>query len=176
MPSFETSGFASPWSPGHLRRRPAAQRGWALLTMVLAALLVSVSATTAFVSMRLERERERQQELLATGRSLVLALRSYHKAEWATQPEWPRDLSELVEDRRSPTIQRHLRRIPVDPITGKSDWGLLREGGRIIGVHSPSTAKTLIRRGFHPEFTGFEQALTVNEWRFVAALAQPTRP
>jgi len=156
--------------------RPARERGWALLTMVLAALLVSVSGTTAFASMRLERERERQLELLATGRSIVLALRSYNKAEWATQPEWPRDLSELVEDRRSPSVRRHLRRVPVDPITGKPEWVLLLEGGRIIGVHSPGKTKTLIRRGFHPELKGFDRAVTVNEWRFLAPIDQPSRP
>jgi type II secretory pathway pseudopilin PulG len=175
MRNFECA-LSAQRSRGLSHAGPARQHGWALLTMVLAALLVSVSATTAFVSMRLERERERQQELLANGRTLVLALRSYHKAEWATQPEWPRDLSELVEDRRSPRIQRHLRRIPIDPITGKPEWGLLREGGRIIGVHSSGTAKTLIRRGFHPEFAGFDRALTVNEWRFLAPLEQPSRP
>ncbi len=152
------------------------QRGWALLSMVLASVLVSVAATTAFMSMRLERERERQLELLSVGRSIVLALRSYNRAKWATQPEWPKDLSELVEDRRSARVERHLRRIPIDPLTGKAEWAVIRQGDRIIGVHSPARVKPMVRRGFHPEQSAFERAETVSQWRFIALQENPSTP
>jgi type II secretory pathway pseudopilin PulG len=147
---------------------PHGQRGWALLTMLLAALLVSISAATAQVAMRIEREREREAELLDVGRSVVAALGSYRAAAATTQPEWPRSLVELLEDKRTARTVRHLRRLPTDPTTGRAEWGLLREGDRIVGVHSLSSRPPLRRRNFPPEFAAFERANRLSDWHFTA--------
>lgn len=56
----------------------------------------------------------------------------------------PLDLKDLLEDRRSGKVQRHLRRLYSDPITGSPRWGLIRSvDGRIAGVYSLSDAEPL---------------------------------
>ena len=61
---------------------------------------------------------------------------------------YPATLEDLLRDGRVPGIKRHLRKIFVDPMTGKTEWGLIKEGGRIIGVHSLSANKPLKQGGF----------------------------
>ena len=150
--------------------------GWALLTALLSAMLIGLSATAAQISLRIEREREREQQLLQIGREFIAALRSYRDAVGVTQPELPRQLSDLVDDKRAIGVMRHLRRIPLDPFTGKEDWGLVRQGDRIIGVHSLATRAPLIRRGFPADFAGFDKAVRLSDWRFVLSPAEPTPP
>jgi len=150
--------------------------GWALLTALLSAMLIGLSATAAQISLRIEREREREQQLLMIGREFVAALRSYRDAVGVTQPELPRQLSDLVEDRRAIGVLRHLRRIPPDPFTGKEDWGLVRQGDRIIGVYSLATRAPLKRRGFPTDLADFDKAARLSDWRFVLSPAAPTPP
>ena len=150
--------------------------GWALLTAVLSAMLIGLSAPAAQISMRIEREREREQQLLQIGREVVAALRSYRDAPGVTQPELPRQLSDLIEDRRAIGVMRHLRRIPLDPFTGKDDWGLVRQGDRIVGIHSQANRAPLIRRGFPTDFADFDKAARLSDWRFVLSPAEPSPP
>ena len=169
----------------HGGRRPLAARprarGWALLTALLAALLVGLAGMTAQVSARVEREREREDELLRAGASIARALASYQASPLATVQEFPKDLAELVEDRRGPRVLRHLRTVPLDPATSRRDWIVVREAGRVVGVRSASTRPPLRKVGFPPEYAAFEKARTLGDWTFTAAAAaaaaaKPTAP
>jgi type II secretory pathway pseudopilin PulG len=153
--------------PSSDRRRQGAG-GWALLTMLLATALVALSATVAVTAHRIEREREREAELLRAGAEIASAIGRYRDSPFATAPELPRSFGDLIEDRRGPRAIRHLRRVPRDPITDRAEWGLLREGDRIAGVHSLATRPPLRRHGFPPAFAAFESAATLREWRFTA--------
>jgi len=63
-------------------------------------------------------------------------------------------MNDLLRDRRLPGVRRHLRQIYVDPITGRSDWGLIASpDGGIPGMHSLSQAEPINRQGF-----GFDDA------------------
>ena len=167
--------------PRRLAARPRA-RGWALLTALLAALLVGLAGMTAQVSARVEREREREDELLRAGASIARALASYGASPLATVPEFPKELAELVEDRRGPRVLRHLRTVPLDPTTSRRDWIVVREAGRVVGVRSASTRPPLRKVGFPPEYAAFEKARTLGDWTFTAAAAaaaaaaKPTAP
>ncbi len=58
----------------------------------------------------------------------------------------PRELQDLLEDRRSGKLVRHLRQLYPDPITGSPRWGVERSAdGRITGIHSLSDAQPLRR-------------------------------
>lgn len=161
-------------------RRPLAPRrrarGWALLTALLAALLVGLAGMTAQVSARVEREREREDELLRVGAAIARALASYRASPLVSVQEFPRDLSELVEDRRGPRVLRHLRAVPRDPATDRREWILVRDAGRIVGVRSASTRPPLRQVGFPPEFATFEKARTLGDWTFMAAAAAAAPP
>jgi type II secretory pathway pseudopilin PulG len=171
---------SSRWPSSDRSNRAAGGRarsgGWALLTAVLSAMLIGLSATAAQISLRIEREREREQQLLQIGREFIAALRSYRDAVGVTQPELPRQLSDLVDDKRAIGVMRHLRRIPLDPFTGKEDWGLVRQGDRIVGIHSQATRAPLTRRGFPADFADFDKAARLSDWRFVLSPAEPTPP
>lgn len=74
----------------------------------------------------------------------------------------------MLLDKRYPTPRRHLRRLFVDPITGKTDWGLVNapEGG-IMGVYSLSEREPMKRANFEPEDGDFATALQAQQ-AFVA--------
>lgn len=56
----------------------------------------------------------------------------------------PLELKDLLEDRRSGKLVRHLRQVYRDPITDSNLWGLDRgPDGRIRGIYSRSDAKPL---------------------------------
>lgn len=145
---------------------PRHQRGLALLTLLLAVALLSMSAGAALLVERLERDRERQRALLFVGAQFTQAIRSYVQAPGVPVRELPSRLEDLVEDRRGPRPVRHLRRVWVDPVTGGSTWGLLMHRGRIAGVHSLSTAAPIVRVDFPPEFERFTGARALTDWRF----------
>jgi type II secretory pathway pseudopilin PulG len=79
---------------------------------------------------------------------------------------YPGSLEELLKDERFPGVRRHLRKIFVDPMTGKAEWGLVQVAGRIVGVHSLSTAVPIKQAGFESEDQTFSGAQSYAEWVF----------
>lgn len=72
---------------------------------------------------------------------------------------YPEKLEDLLEDRRYLSVQRYLRKIYADPLTGKPEWSLIAApGGGIMGIHSLSEAAP-IRRA--------DGAKKLADWRFV---------
>ncbi len=121
--------------------------------------------------------RQAEQELLFIGREFEAALYSYSgmqaPAVGANLPigvigaTGPEQLSDLVRDPRSASIRRHIRKLYPDPITGKSEWGLVRNDvGRIVGIHSLSSATPLKTNDFDAAHAHFEEADTYGGWVF----------
>lgn len=115
-------------------------------------------------------QREKERELLFIGQQFRTALLSYA----GSSKQYPESLEQLVLDDRAPNIRRHLRRIYIDPLTGKSDWGLIRRDGRIIGVYSLAVGSPLIRDGFPKELVNFSDAASYEDWRFQAEATAKT--
>jgi type II secretory pathway pseudopilin PulG len=154
-----------------LRRRPWRACGcggfsYVFVLAMVAALSLGLSAVGAVWQTEVRRERER--ELLFVGQQYREALNRYAKESPAGTPRHPEKLEDLLLDRRSAAIRRHLRRPFVDPMTGKADWGLIRQNGRIVGVFSKASGTPLMAKGFPTELTGFDKAASYSEWRFVA--------
>ena len=126
------------------RRREA---GAAYLGLLVAIALVSaiLANTAEVVSRTMQRDRERH--LLWVGEQIRLALVSYSRIPSGLDT-FPKELADLVEDRRKTVVQRHLRRVYFDPITGSEEWGLiLNPQKRIIGVYSKSDRKPIRSAG-----------------------------
>ena len=147
------------------------QAGFTYLGLIIFVFILGmVGAATLKIGALLQRAHA-EQELLEIGYQFSTALRTYAEATPRGQPSQPLSLQELLSDTRSPTPRRHLRKIFVDPVSGKAEWGLVRmggEGGRILGVHSLSQAAPLKLANFDGRFPGFENREHISDWKFMA--------
>ena len=65
-------------------------------------------------------------------------------------------------------MQRYLRRLYADPITGKAEWGLVKgPEDRIIGIYSLSEDPPFKRAGFPIAYQDFEGKKRYRDWQFV---------
>jgi type II secretory pathway pseudopilin PulG len=159
-----------------MKRRPApTQGGMIYLALLLGvALIGGLSAVGLKVAQTIQL-RSAEAELVAIGVEFRNALQSYADATPNGMPNTPENLSELLRDARSPGIQRHLRRIYHDPLTGKAEWGTVRgPDQRIVGIHSLSQGEALKRENFPAELAYLSGAKEHKDWIFsVTAQAVP---
>lgn len=159
-----------------MRRRKSALTGMIYLGLLLA--IAAIGGVSA-VGLRLAhtiQTRNAETELLAIGLEFSRALESYAEATPMGFPVFPETLEELLRDPRKPGMQRHLRRIYPDPLTGKTEWGLLRgPDRRIMAIHSLSKTKTYKRENFPPGLESLSGAEQHDEWLFSSVLLQPTQ-
>jgi type II secretory pathway pseudopilin PulG len=145
--------------------------------IVLVAIIGLVGAATLKVDALLRRAAA-EQELLEIGAAFSAALRSYADATPRGQPPYPPSLQELLKDPRSPAVLRHLRKIFVDPVTGKATWGIVHAGNDsgVLAVYSLSTARPLKIANFDARFANLESREHLSDWKFAAlgqGVAQP---
>lgn len=141
--------------------------GFTYLWVLLLVALMGVGLTVAVEIDSVAAQRERERELLAIGRQFRAAIGRYYETQLtAGRREYPASLEDLLRDNRAPGIKRYLRKIFVDPMTGKAEWGLLRVSGRIVGVHSLSEREPIKQEGFEPEDMSFRGKKHVKEWVF----------
>jgi general secretion pathway protein G len=118
------------------------RRGFTLLEVILAVTILSILTAAAVPMVRNSVKRERESELRLALRQIRDALDKYKlyfdnsngaliPIELRTPTGYPKDLKVLVEGfipanvvGTSGARVRFLRRIPIDPITGKDEWGL----------------------------------------------------
>lgn len=145
----------------------AGQGGYTyLLVLFLVAGLGLISAGVG-QTWQARAQREKEAELIAVGVEMARALRHYHEHGPEAAKIWPLTLEELVRDKRFPSIERHLRRVYRDPLTGQAEWGLIREQGRIVGIHSLSEGRPFRRHALPPELgEAAEGADSYREWVF----------
>jgi type II secretory pathway pseudopilin PulG len=121
----------------------AKQRGFTYLMLLWWVAISGVMLAAMAQSWSIESKRLREQELVFRGEQISAALRAYHARSPGAAKAYPAKLSDLLEDQRSGRPLHHLRRLWPDPITNSPDWGLLKEGGQIIGVFSRSAKAPL---------------------------------
>ena len=157
------------------------QAGFTYLGLIIFVTIIGlVGAATLKIGALLQRAAA-EEELLDIGAAFSAALDSYAAATPQGASPYPPSLKELLKDPRVPGVRRHLRKIFVDPLTGKAEWGVvyLGEGTTgVVAVHSLSTAKPLKIANFDSRFSGLDNADTISAWRFKArdpALGQGPR-
>lgn len=157
-------------------------RGIVLLALLIAMVLLGIGLMAATDVWSVTRQREREQDLLFAGEQYRQAIRRYYLgAPPGTPRVLPANFDVLLEDDRYPIPVRHLRRAYPDPITGKSDWGMIKVNERIVGVFSLSEARPLKQAGFLPPNQGFKDAESYRAWVFAmpipaTRLAAPVIP
>lgn len=147
---------------------------WTL--MLIGILSIGLAVATDIYSVTLRRDKERQ--LLFVGHEFRDAIRSYYEFGVAGSKEYPQRIEDLLEDRRSARLVRHLRKVYQDPMSGSYDWGLVRVGGRVVGVHSLSDAKPIKQGEFDVDDAAFAGADRISDWVFAYPpdLALPNGP
>jgi hypothetical protein len=81
----------------------------------------------------------------------------------------PRQLEDLLVDRRAGGVRRHLRKIYADPLTGRLEWGLVKHpDGSIAGVFSLAPGTPIKQGGFDAHRAAFESAKRYSDWTFAA--------
>lgn len=148
------------------------QQGMTYIGLLIAVAIIAAAATASLAAGTAMQQRYTEAELLAIGLEYRAALQSFANATPAGLPTTPMELAELLEDPRYPGVRRHLRRIYPDPLTGNTNWGIVRgPDGRISGVHSLSRTPTIRHSGFPPGLESLEQAQVHSDWVFSPSLA-----
>lgn len=122
--------------------RQRTSRGFSLLEVIVVIAILSVMTTAAIPLVRNTVRREREVELRLALRELRRAIDAYYQyhwrsngtaipLEWKTTTGYPKTLEILVEGFTPANVVgtsgskvRFLRRIPIDPLTGSTDWGM----------------------------------------------------
>lgn len=142
--------------------------GFTYLVMLFAVAITGVMLAAVGVVWHDDARRARENELLRIGGEFRRAVGLYYERTPGGVKRFPEKLEDLLRDHRYLSIQRYLRRIYHDPLTGQPTWGLVRAAdGTIMGVHSLSRAAPRKSSGFAAEDSGFSAAKSYADWRFV---------
>ena len=151
-----------------------AQRGYTYIGLLI---LVAVTATLSAGLLRTGAVVQRhaaEEALLEAGSELGNALFSYARATPQGNNPRPQRIEDLLRDPRFPKIiVRHLRRVPLDPMTGQARWGELLSDSvpGIDAFYSLSDLQTQ-RTTFKPKYSDFADKRYYREWLFDQGLAQ----
>lgn len=138
-----------------------------LLGLLIVLTLSGIALMAAVDVWTLQRQREREEQLIFVGNEYRQAiLRYYFSAPSGSPRMLPSSLESLLEDDRYPNPVRHLRRLYPDPITGDSDWGVVHAGDRLAGVFSLSEAQPIKQAGFPSVYENFTGTSSYREWIF----------
>jgi type II secretory pathway pseudopilin PulG len=149
------------------------ESGFTFVGLLFLIALMGLMAAAAASTWTFSGQREREQELLFDGREYRDALKRYVAAHAGQAQPYPTSLEQLLgsDDRLVPV--HYLRRLYFDPITGSTDWGLVKtpQGG-ISGVYSLSDRRP-IRTGAPTDDAdsgiAFARATSYRDWVFSAA-------
>jgi len=151
------------------RRLRAGYGGHAFLFTLLTVALLSVSLLLAGEVYSTLARRERERALLQVGQEFRLALQRYQVGRAGVAPgQYPTQLQDLVLDPRYPGTV----------LTGTGEWGLVRQNGRIVGLHSLSPLPPIKQDGFDADDAAFKGARAYRDWVFTypVAGAKPAAP
>jgi type II secretory pathway pseudopilin PulG len=112
-------------------------------------------------------QREKEKQLLYVGEQFRRAIGAYFENSPGGAKRYPRTLADLLHDDRHTNLQRYLRRIYVDPMTGSADWvPIVAADGTIMGVHSAYAGVPVKNSGFPPGYEDFKEKNNYTEWIF----------
>lgn len=147
---------------------PCRQGGFTYLAILFFVAILGVGLAAIGEVWDTASRRAKERDLLLAGRELRDAIGRYYTAPSGGTARYPSSLEDLLKDNRVPGIRRHLRHIPSDPMTGKTDWATVAApGGGIAGVHSRAEDEPLKTANFGLGEEGFDGTKKYSEWRFV---------
>jgi type II secretory pathway pseudopilin PulG len=149
-------------------RNPKKQGGMMYLAMLFFVAISAIALAGQGSWWSLERQRDKEQELLFVGDQFRQAIASYYESSPGPVKRYPAGFDELTRDQRFLPARQHLRRIYADPVTEKHTWGqVLAPDGGVMGVYSLSHALPLKRIGFAERDADFAGKSRYAEWVFL---------
>jgi len=144
------------------------QAGVTYLAVLLLVALMGATLGAAGVLWHTAQMREKERELLFVGNEYRRAIQLYYLNSPGGVRQYPRELADLVRDPRQPAVKRYLRKLYRDPMTGKPEWGLVKNpDGSIAGVYSLSDAAPFKTANFSKGDADFEGKEKYSDWKFV---------
>lgn len=137
--------------------------GFTYIAALVMVIIIGIMHGIVGQSMKTVMKREREKELLFRGLQIRDAIE-----RWNRKGVMPLlELNYLLKDPRSPTGERHLRRLYKDPVTGK-EWKVLKDPNLgVYGVASTSDEEPLKQSNFPDVLKEFEGKKKYSEWQFV---------
>lgn len=150
--------------PLHTRR----ESGFTYIVLLAIVAAMGFVLATAGEIWHMALKREKEQELLFIGDQFRRAFNLYKLHTPGNAKRYPLSLEDLLKDPRYPGVQRYLRKIYTDPITGSTQWGLIKgPSGEIFGVHSLSEDEPVKKSGFSLVDARFEGRTKYSDWVFM---------
>lgn len=149
-------------------RSGKASGGFAIIALVVVVAILGVSAACAIKLGAVRERRAREAQLLEVGAAFSEALNSYAEATPRGAQREPMELQDLVRDPRFPGVRRHLRKIFVDPLTGRAEWGIVQSerAAGIVGVYSLAPGRPVKIGNFDPAHEAFAGKTSYRDWIF----------
>jgi type II secretory pathway pseudopilin PulG len=149
------------------------QGGFTYLAMLLAVAVIGLGlATTGEVWVQ-SSQREKERELLFVGNQYRKAITLYYDRTPGSVKRYPKKLEDLLLDNRQVSVQRYLRKLYADPMTGKVEWEMVKApDGGIMGVYSKSGLTPIKTSGFLARDRTLEGANHFSDWKFFYELSR----
>lgn len=152
------------------------QQGFTYLGLLFIIALMGATLALTGVVWHAAQKREKERQLLFVGNQFRQAIEAYYKHSPGSVKQFPKELSDLLKDSRQLVTQRYLRRVYTDPVTGKTEWGLVKTSdNRIMGVFSVSEDEPVKQTNFREADKEFEGKMRYSEWRFAYNAPQAPR-
>jgi hypothetical protein len=150
------------------------ETGVTYLGVIILTAMLTASVAAAGILWHFAAQRDRESDLLFVGNQFRIAIGRYYLNQGSLQKEYPKRLEDLLRDPRHPGSVRYLRKLYADPMTGSTDWGLLKmPDGSILGVYSKSNRKPIKSAMFRPLDRHLERKAKYSEWKFAYLPGQP---
>ena len=107
----------------------------------------------------------KERRLIEAGEVLSNALQSYRDASPGSAKDFPTNLHDLLHDPRMLADKGYLSTLPVDPLTKKQEWAVIRNKlNQVVGVHSLSYESPTI----YAKILSFRGGEKYSDWKFMA--------
>jgi type II secretory pathway pseudopilin PulG len=134
-----------------------------VLVIMMVMLMVMGAASEVWHSVM---QHEKEQQLLFVGHQFRSAIAKYYLK---SGNKYPPSIDDLLESTNlGGKNVRFLRKLYLDPMTGNTQWGLVKGlDAKIIGVYSLSEEMPYKTTGFSDADAKFEGAEKYSDWKFV---------